>query len=173
MRINRPKGGSLRVAGGAIYGKIGKQALLYSYQAFYPLQKRSMQQFISSMKDKSIKYMYDMRYNGVKGVFEGIQFKHVVNNNLSCDCNITINKQQQEIEYLKKQLAELQSLLKSKDEVSPKKKQKNVTKEESKIEIIEPTSLFSNEDLEESFNESFDSAVSSRIVSHTHRSFFT
>jgi len=135
-------------------GKIGKQALLDSYQAFYPLQKRSMQQFISSMKDKSIKYMYDMRYNGVKGVFVGIQFKHVVNNNLSCDCNITINKQQQEIEYLKKQLAELQALLKSKDEVTPKKKQKNVTKKESKIEIIEPTSLFSNEDLEESFNES-------------------
>jgi hypothetical protein len=108
------------------------------------------------MKDKSIKYMYDMRYNGVKGVFVGIQFKHVVNNNLSCDCNITIIKQQQEIEYLKKQLADLQALLKSKDEVTPKKKQKNASKKESKIEIIEPTSLFSNEDLEESFNESLN-----------------
>jgi len=59
-------------------------------------------------------------------------------------------------EYLKKQLADLQALLKSKDEVTPKKKQKNVTKKESKIEIIEPTSLFSNEDLEESFNESLN-----------------
>jgi hypothetical protein len=100
--------------------------------------------------------MYDMRYNGVKGVFVGIQFKHVVNNNLSCDCNITINKQQQEIEYLKKQLAELQALLKSKEE-PPKKPKNKIVKKESKIELVDtsPVSI-SNAELEDVFESMHD-----------------
>jgi hypothetical protein len=48
----------------------------------------------------------------------------------------TTNKQQQEIEYLKKQVAELQALLKSKDD-SPKKPKSKIPKKESKIEIVE------------------------------------
>jgi hypothetical protein len=139
-------------------GKIAKQALLNSYLEMYPKHQRSMQQMISAMKDKGIVYNFSLRVNNIKGCFIGVQFKQEANVNYvrSPDDITTINKQQIEIEYLKKQLAELQALLKSKDEVTPKKKQKNVSKKESKIEIIEPTILFSNEDLEESFNESLN-----------------
>ena len=124
----------------------------------YPKHQRSMQQMISAMKDKGIVYNFSLRVNNIKGCFIGVQFKQEANVNYvrSPDDITTINKQQIEIEYLKKQLAELQALLKSKDEVTPKKKQKNISKKESKIEIIEPTTLFSNEDLEESFNESLN-----------------
>ena len=111
-----------------------------------------MQQFISSMKDKNIKYLYDARLNRVKGLFTGIQFKQVVNTYIGCDCNIVINKQQQEIEYLKKELAELKAKFENN---TPKKPKGKITKKESKIEI-EPTVLFSNDDLMDSFNESIN-----------------
>jgi hypothetical protein len=133
-------------------GKIGKQELLDSYKAMYPEHKRSMQQFISAMKDKGITYNFNVRLNNIKGCFTGIQFKQQVINQFSnCDCN----KKDQEIEYLKKQVAELQTLLKSKENNTPKKSKKNITKKESKIEI-EQTNLFSNDDLMDSFNESIN-----------------
>jgi hypothetical protein len=39
-------------------GKIGKQELINCYLEMYPSHKRSMQQFISAMKDKGITYVY-------------------------------------------------------------------------------------------------------------------
>ena len=142
-------------------GKIAKQALLNSYLEMYPKHQRSMQQMISAMKDKGIVYNFSVRLNNIKGCFIGVQFKQqqVVNQFTNCNCEITINKQQQEIEYLKKQLVELQSQLKNKENNNDKeqvKKTKPKTKKESKIEIIEPTSLFSNDDLMDSFNESLN-----------------
>jgi len=142
-------------------GRIAKQALLNSYLEMYPKHQRSMQQMISAMKDKGIVYNFSVRCNNIKGCFIGVQFKQqqVVNQFTNCNCEITINKQQQEIEYLKKQLADLQSQLKNKENNNDKEQVKKIkpkTKKESKIEIIEPTTLFSNDDLMDSFNESLN-----------------
>ena len=113
-----------------------------------------MQQMISAMKDKNIVYNFSVRCNNIKGCFIGVQFKQETNVNYvrSPDDITTINKQQAEIEHLKKQLAELQSKFENN---TPKKSKKNVTKKESKIEI-EQTNMFSNEDLMDSFNESIN-----------------
>ena len=136
-------------------GKIAKQALLNSYLEMYPKHQRSMQQMISAMKDKGIVYNFSVRVNNIKGCFIGVQFKQEANVNYvrSPDDITTINKQQAEIEYLKKQLAELQSKFENN---TPKKPKGKITKKEQKIEIIEPTVLFSNEDLMDSFNESIN-----------------
>ena len=72
---------------------------------------------------------------------------------MGCDCNIVINKQQAEIEYLKKELAEFKAKFENN---TPKKPKCKITKKEQKIEIIEPTILFSNDDLMDSFNESIN-----------------
>jgi hypothetical protein len=139
-------------------GKIGKQELLNCYLEMYPGHKRSMQQFISAMKDKGITYNFSMRVNNIKGCFTGIQFKQQANINhvRSPDDITTINKQQQEIEYLKKQLAELQALLKSKEE-PPKKPKNKIVKKESKIELVDtsPVSI-SNAELEDVFESMHD-----------------
>ena len=144
-------------------GIIGKQELLNSYVEMYPTHKRTMQQMISALKDKNINYLYDKRKNGVKGCFIGIELKEVSNNNYvrSPDDITNLNKQQQEIDYLKKKVAQLEEQLKNKEnnndkEQTNKKKPKKETKKESKIEIIEPTTLFSNDDLMDSFNESLN-----------------
>ena len=135
--------------------KVGKQQILEAYQTMYPSHNRTVQQMISSMKDKNIQYKHDMRCNNIKGSFIGIQFKQEKNSNthnlFRCPNDV------KEIENLKKQVAELQALLKVKDdkEVTPKKSKKNMSKKESKIEI-EQTNMFSNEDLMDSFNESIN-----------------
>ena len=122
----------------------------------YPNHNRTVQQMISSLKDKNIQYKHDLRCNNIKGSFIGIQFKQEKNSNthnlFRCPNDV------KEIENLKKQVAELQALLKVKDaikEIAPKKSKKNITNKESKIEI-EQTNLFSNDDLMDSFNESIN-----------------
>ena len=135
--------------------KIAKQALLNSYLEMYPKHQRSMQQMISAMKDKGIVYNFSVRVNNIKGCFIGVQFKQEANVNYvrSPDDITTINKQQAEIEYLKKELAELKAKFENN---TPKKPKGKITKKEQKIEIIEPTVLFSNDDLMDSFNESIN-----------------
>ena len=99
--------------------------------------------------NKGILYKHDLRSNNVRGSFIGIQFKQERNNNNNNNLFRCPNDVK-EIEYLKKQVAELQNLLKVKEdnEISPKKTKSKITKKDSKIEIVEqPTSCISNDDL--------------------------
>ncbi len=120
---------------------VGKQQILESYLSMYPTHNRTVQQMISSMKDKNIQYKHDIRCNNVRGCFIGIQLKQEKNSTVSnlfrCPNDV------KEIESLKKQnndlikqVAELQALLKSKEE-PPKKPKNKIVKKESKVELVD------------------------------------
>ena len=101
--------------------KISKNDLLEEYLTMYPNHKRTVQQMISSLKDKGFTYQFNLRVNGVKGCFIDVQFKQqVVSDAINYSRspldiatikqqNDTIKQQSDEIALLKKQLLELQN----------------------------------------------------------------
>ena len=101
--------------------KISKNDLLDEYLTMYPNHKRTVQQMISSLKDKGFTYQFNLRVNGVKGCFIDVQFKQqVVSDAINYSRspldiatikqqNDTIKQQSDEIALLKKQLLELQN----------------------------------------------------------------
>ena len=101
--------------------KISKNDLLEEYLTMYPNHKRTVQQMISSLKDKGFTYQFNLRVNGVKGCFIDVQFKQqVVSDAINYSRspldiatikqqNDTIKQQSDEIALLKQQLLELQN----------------------------------------------------------------
>ena len=92
--------------------KISKNEVLAEYIRMYPTHKRTVQQMISSLKDKGYIYKSDLRCDGIKGCFIDIQFKQQVSSALQysrspLDIEL-IKSQKLEIEQLKKQILELQ-----------------------------------------------------------------
>lgn len=109
--------------------RIGKEQMRALFLEMYPERHISVNQIISSMKDKSIKYEPTLRNNGPRGVFTGIKIKS------NFDCNKRIDfeedndplmqgvediqpiKQDNQIELLQKEINELKKLLLEKDEI--------------------------------------------------------
>jgi hypothetical protein len=50
-------------------GRISKNDILDEYLTMYPNHKRTVQQMISSLKDKGFDYRFDLRVNCIKGCF--------------------------------------------------------------------------------------------------------
>ena len=94
-------------------GRISKNDILDEYLTMYPNHKRTVQQMISSLKDKGFEYRFDMRVNCIKGCFINVQFKQeaiceAINYTRSPLDIATIKRQSDEIAILKAQILELQ-----------------------------------------------------------------
>ena len=130
--------------------KISKNEVLAEYIRMYPTHKRTVQQMISSLKDKGYVYKSDLRCDGIKGCFIDIQFKQQVSSALQysrspLDIEL-IKSQKSEIEQLKKQILELQQNSKADIETekvttpkkvsTPKKTQKDDTQDDDDAEKL-------------------------------------
>ena len=94
-------------------GRISKNDILDEYLTMYPNHKRTVQQMISSLKDKGFEYRFDMRVNCIKGCFINVQFKQeaiceAITYTRSPLDIATIKRQSDEIAILKAQILELQ-----------------------------------------------------------------
>ena len=129
--------------------RIGKEQMRALFLEMYPERHISVNQIISSMKDKSIKYEPTMRNNGPRGVFTCVKIK----GNFDCNKRIDFDKlndssndplmqgvediqpvkQDNQIELLTKEINELKKLLLEKDDII---KKLQISKEEAPIEVI-------------------------------------
>ena len=94
--------------------RIGKTEMHESFHEMYPTKHLSVQQIISALKDKGIEYSPKFRHLNIQGCFYCVKFssdadqeqrKVTVSQDKLREAFDTIEKQKQEIEGLKKQMA--------------------------------------------------------------------
>ena len=105
------------------FDRIGKEDMHRLFSETYKDKHLTVQQIITSLKEKKIKYNCDLRSNNVRGCFIGVRIKGFEddNNDDPLDSGVntnqfqenTIKEQQKIIEELKKQIEQLKNLQKT------------------------------------------------------------
>jgi hypothetical protein len=120
--------------------KIGKEHMLKKFKEMYPQKLLTINQMITSLRDKGIHYNANMRVNDVRGAFTNVKFKSLHDDSIDDDYDEGVDKTDvsvkigldEQIEHYKKLIADLEqqrllqwekNILESKKEIKelPKK----------------------------------------------------